>query len=123
MLRLIIAAGLLAGATVAPAGAQQREAWQAPTLSITRYDEDWFDLAEYDPDKRGNVMRGLSRIRVDRALAIGVHTDILFPLQQQEQIADGLSEGGADARFLPLPSPQGHDAFLVDIEPISAPVA
>lgn len=46
MLRLIIAAGLLAEATVAPAGAQQREAWQAPTLSITRYDEDWSDLAD-----------------------------------------------------------------------------
>ena len=24
--------------------------------------------------------------------------------------------GGCDASFLPLPSPQGHDAFLVDIE-------
>ncbi|WP_147652400.1 homoserine O-acetyltransferase MetX [Vulcaniibacterium gelatinicum] len=78
---------------------------------------DWFDLAEYagggqDEDA---VMRGLARIRVERALAIGVHTDILFPLQQQEQIAEGLRAGGADARFLPLDSPQGHDAFLVDI--------
>jgi homoserine O-acetyltransferase len=35
-------------------------------------------------------------------------------LQQQEQIADGLRAGGADAAFLPLESPQGHDAFLVD---------
>jgi homoserine O-acetyltransferase len=79
---------------------------------------DWFDLGEYAPDKRGHgdVMRGLASIRVERALAIGVHTDILFPLQQQEQIADGLRAGGADARFLPLPSPQGHDAFLVDLD-------
>ena len=66
---------------------------------------DWFDLGE----------DALPRIRVDRALAIGVATDILFPLQQQEQIADGLRAGGADASFLPLESPQGHDAFLVDI--------
>ncbi len=73
---------------------------------------DWFDVAEYGA---GDVMRGLASIRLEKALAIGVHTDILFPLQQQEQVADGLRLGGADARFLPLPSPQGHDAFLVDI--------
>ena len=66
---------------------------------------DWFDLGE----------DGLRQIRVDKALAIGVHTDILFPLQQQQEIADGLREGGAEASFLPLESPQGHDAFLVDI--------
>ena len=74
---------------------------------------DWFDLAEHGG---GDVMRGLARIRVEKALAIGVHTDILFPLQQQEQVADGLRAGGADAAFLPLESPQGHDAFLVDFE-------
>ncbi len=72
---------------------------------------DWFDLAEY---AGGDVMQGLARIRVERALAIGAVTDILFPLQQQEQIAQGLALGGADAEFLPLESPQGHDAFLVD---------
>ena len=79
---------------------------------------DWFDLAECADEKRGggDVMRGLARIQVEKALAIGVHTDILFPLQQQEQVADGLRAGGADAQFLPLPSPQGHDAFLVDLE-------
>ncbi len=75
---------------------------------------DWFDMAEYAPDGR-DVLAGLARIGVERALAIGASTDILFPLQQQEQIADGLRTGGADATFLPLPSPQGHDAFLVDI--------
>ena len=74
---------------------------------------DWFDLGEgFD----GDVLRGLASIRLDMALAIGVQTDILFPLQQQEQIADGLRTGGCDASFLPLASPQGHDAFLVDFE-------
>lgn len=78
---------------------------------------DWFDLGESctTPECLGTPAMGLTRIRIDRALSIGVHTDILFPLQQQEEIADGLLAGGADARFLPLPSPQGHDAFLVDI--------
>jgi homoserine O-acetyltransferase len=73
---------------------------------------DWFDLAEY---AGGDVMAGLSTIRVEKSLSIGVHTDILFPLQQQEQVADGLRAGGAEAEFVHLESPQGHDAFLVDI--------
>jgi hypothetical protein len=54
--RIIIAAGLLAGAVPAPASAQQREAWQAPTLSITRYDEDWSDLA--DAERRAHHWTG-----------------------------------------------------------------
>lgn len=81
---------------------------------------DWFDLGEYCDTPCGNhsddVLHALAKIRIDKALAIGVTTDILFPLQQQEQIADGLRMGGADTTFLPLQSPQGHDAFLVDIE-------
>jgi homoserine O-acetyltransferase len=74
---------------------------------------DWFDVAEYG---EGDVMRGLARIHVDRALVIGVSTDILFPLEQQETIAKGLEAAGAQVEFVALDSPQGHDAFLVDIE-------
>jgi homoserine O-acetyltransferase len=74
---------------------------------------DWFDLGE---PHGGDTLAALAALRLDRALAIGVETDILFPLQQQEEVADGLRAGGTDARFLPLPSPQGHDAFLVDID-------
>ena len=74
---------------------------------------DWFDLAEYAD---GDVMAGLAKIQVEKALAIGANTDILFPVQQQQQIADGLRAGGADAQFIGLESPQGHDAFLVDFE-------
>lgn len=81
---------------------------------------DWFDLGEgFD----GDAMRGLAAIRLERALAIGVSTDILFPLQQQREIADGLRAGGCDAGFLPLDSPQGHDAFLVDIARFGPAVA
>jgi len=80
---------------------------------------DWFDLAEY---AGGDVMAGLAKIQVPRVLAIGANTDILFPVQQQQQIADGLRAGGADARFIGLDSPQGHDAFLVDFERFGPPV-
>lgn len=80
---------------------------------------DWFDLGETCPhrsgDSREDTLAALACLQPGRALVIGVHTDILFPLQQQEEIAHGLARGGVDARFLPLESPQGHDAFLVDI--------
>lgn len=39
-----------------PLAAQTTEAWQAPTLSITRYDEDWSDLA--DAEKRTHHWTG-----------------------------------------------------------------
>ena len=73
---------------------------------------DWFDIAEHG---EGDVMRGLGRIKVERAMVIGVSTDILFPLEQQETIAKGLEAAGAAVEFVALDSPQGHDAFLVDI--------
>ncbi|RDI99679.1 homoserine O-acetyltransferase [Dyella solisilvae] len=73
---------------------------------------DWFDISEYGD---GSVMEGLKRIRIEKAMVIGVSTDILFPLEQQEQIADGLRAAGAEVDFVALDSPQGHDAFLVDI--------
>jgi homoserine O-acetyltransferase len=74
---------------------------------------DWFDVAEYG---HGSVLEGLKRICVEQAMVIGVSTDILFPLQQQEQIAEGLEAAGARVEFVALDSPQGHDAFLVDID-------
>lgn len=74
---------------------------------------DWFDLADYGD---GDVMAGLAKIQVPHALAIGANTDILFPVQQQRQIADGLRAGGAQAQFTGMDSPQGHDAFLVDYQ-------
>ena len=84
---------------------------------------DWFDVAEYAYRESGDAVAGaLRQIRVDRALVIGVSTDILFPLTQQQQIADGLRAGGADVDFVALDSPQGHDAFLVDIKNFGAAI-
>lgn len=74
---------------------------------------DWFDVAEYG---EGDVLRGMRHINVEKALVVGASTDILFPLEQQEQIAEGLRQAGADVAFVALDSPQGHDAFLVDTE-------
>jgi len=85
---------------------------------------DWFDVAEYASakDSPDAVAVALARIHVERALVIGVTTDILFPLTQQQQIADGLRAAGATVDFVPLDSPQGHDAFLVDIARFGAAI-
>ncbi|MBS7457561.1 homoserine O-acetyltransferase MetX [Coralloluteibacterium stylophorae] len=84
---------------------------------------DWFDVIEYAPaDAAERVAAALASIRLERALVLGVETDILFPLQQQEEIAEGLAAGGAAVTFSPQPSPQGHDAFLVDIARFGAAI-
>ena len=86
---------------------------------------DWFDIAEHAPKTsgHGSVEAALKRIDVERALVIGVETDILFPLPQQEQIAEGLRGAGAEVDFVALNSPQGHDAFLVDIPRFGTAIA
>jgi len=81
---------------------------------------DWFDLGE---TYRGSAEDALSQIQLEKALAIGVRSDILFPLQQQLQIAEGLRTASIDVELLPLDSPQGHDAFLVDIDRFGPAVA
>ncbi|TDR43201.1 homoserine O-acetyltransferase [Tahibacter aquaticus] len=81
---------------------------------------DWFDIGEYG---RGGVADALGRIALQHVLVIGVETDILFPLSQQEEIAEGLRGGGAEVEFVALDSPQGHDAFLVDIVRFGAAIA
>jgi len=82
---------------------------------------DWFDIADHADDK--TVRSGLKKIEVERALVIGVSTDILFPLSQQQEIADGLAAAGTAVDFVPLDSPQGHDSFLVDIPRFGAAIA
>lgn len=67
-------------------------------------------------DRHVDALDALATLTLDKALVIGVETDLLFPLEQQQEIAEGLRRGGTDAQFLAMPSPQGHDAFLVDID-------
>ncbi|MDX1550194.1 MAG: homoserine O-acetyltransferase, partial [Lysobacter spongiicola] len=78
---------------------------------------------EHGIDREADTRAGLASIKVEKALVLGAETDILFPLQQQREIAEGLRAGGAKAIFVPMPSPQGHDAFLVDFDRFGPAVA
>ncbi|MFC8448801.1 homoserine O-acetyltransferase [Kitasatospora sp. NPDC057223] len=81
---------------------------------------DQFDLGESCGSTPDAV---LSAVQLDSALVMGVETDILFPLKQQRQIAEGLRAGGTDVHFTALESAQGHDAFLVDTDRFGPPIA
>ena len=76
---------------------------------------DWFDLAAHGD----STINALSKINIKKALVLGVKTDILFPPQQQKEIAEGLSQADVKVDFKNLDSIQGHDSFLVDTETFS----
>jgi homoserine O-acetyltransferase/O-succinyltransferase len=65
---------------------------------------DFFDVQE------------LSNIALQRVVIVGVVTDILFPIHQQRELADGLRKFVEDVEFTELSSINGHDSFLVDMD-------
>ena len=73
---------------------------------------DMFDLAEHG----GSLKSGFKKLKLERALVIGVETDILFPIEQQEELADGISEVCDDTQLIRLDCIRGHDSFLVDMD-------
>jgi homoserine O-acetyltransferase/O-succinyltransferase len=73
---------------------------------------DLFDLAEHG----GSVTAGFERLSLDRALVIGVSTDILFPIEQQRELAEGIAPVCSDTRLVELDCIRGHDSFLVDMD-------
>lgn len=64
----------------------------------------------------------LSDLHLDCALVLGTKTDLLFPLHQQDEIAQGLQAGGAEVTFLAMDSEEGHDAFLIDMARFGPPM-
>ena len=73
---------------------------------------DLFDVAEHG----GSVAAGLGRIDAERIAVIGVATDLLFPVHQQRELAEGIEQGGSMVEYTELSSIQGHDSFLVDMD-------
>jgi homoserine O-acetyltransferase len=71
---------------------------------------DWFDIAEHGD----SIRDGLSKLRVNKALVVGVTTDILFPARQQHEIAEVMRDTGTNVDYVEIDSVNGHDAFLID---------
>ena len=73
---------------------------------------DLFDVAEHS----GCVATELSKPGIERALVIGAESDFLFPIHQQEEMAECLERSGREVEFVFLASIHGHDSFLVDMD-------
>jgi homoserine O-acetyltransferase len=73
---------------------------------------DLFDIGEHS----GCVATELGKASLKRALVVGAESDFLFPIHQQEELAECLEMGDREVEFVALPSIQGHDSFLVDMD-------
>jgi homoserine O-acetyltransferase len=63
----------------------------------------------------GGIKNALQRIESD-VLTIGITSDLLFPLIEQEEIASHVKNG----RFESLESFFGHDGFLIEVGQLTA---
>ena len=73
---------------------------------------DLFDFSEYG----GSLKAAFSRLVLERALVIGVTTDILFPPHQQRELGEGFARVCKDTTHVELDCIRGHDSFLVDMD-------
>jgi len=62
---------------------------------------------------RGGVDKALQEVKAN-TLVIGITSDLLFPLREQERIAKGIT----GAQYTELESIYGHDGFLVEFQRI-----
>ena len=78
-------------------------------LYITRA-TDYFDLAE----AHGGLLAGAFAGNPVRFCIVSFNTDWLYPTSESRAIVHALNAAGADASFVELESPFGHDAFLLE---------
>ncbi|MEV5032039.1 homoserine O-acetyltransferase MetX [Sphingobium sp. LMC3-1-1.1] len=78
-------------------------------LYITRA-MDYYDIAE---DHGGSLARAFAPSRA-RFCLVSFDTDWLYPTAESRLIVHALNAGGAQASFVELSSPFGHDAFLLE---------
>lgn len=71
---------------------------------------------------RGGVASVLTRIKVP-TLTVAISSDFLYPPYQQQEIYDGIVNGGGDCRFVMLESEAGHDGFLLEHDLLYKPLS
>jgi homoserine O-acetyltransferase len=73
---------------------------------------DRFDLAKHGSSN----VDVLARSGVERALVIGVESDMLFAIAEQRALAENFKSAGVATHFAPLDCIEGHDSFLIDLD-------
>ncbi|HXY96806.1 MAG TPA: homoserine O-acetyltransferase [Steroidobacteraceae bacterium] len=79
-------------------------------------------MDRFDLPAHGHPTALFHRAALESALVIGVQTDLLFSLTEQQEIAEALEAAGVATRFSRLPCIEGHDAFLVDLKTFGAEI-
>lgn len=80
-------------------------------------------MDDFDLNVHGGLTQVARRAQLDAALVIGVETDMLFRLEEQQRIAAGLQAAGVSTSFVRVDSAAGHDAFLADLPPFQKALA
>jgi homoserine O-acetyltransferase len=80
---------------------------------------DAFDLANHGASHK----EVLSKTGIERALVLGVDSDMLFRVEEQRSLAAACQAAGLDTRVVELQCVQGHDSFLIELEPFGVPMA
>jgi len=73
-------------------------------------------MDRFDLSAHGEHVALFRKAGPERALVIGVQSDLLFSHAEQEEVARSLSAAGVATRFASLPCIQGHDSFLIDLD-------
>lgn len=70
-----------------------------------------------------SLSRGLARLRRIPCLVLGVQSDILFPVEQQRELADALKlAGNEQVTYYELGGVWGHDTFLLDVQGVGGAI-
>lgn len=68
------------------------------------------------PSYLSDLASGLAPLAHTPALVLGVQSDILFPVEQQREMADALRmAGNGSVVYYELGGVWGHDTFLIDV--------
>ena len=73
-------------------------------------------MDRFDLSAHGEPVSVLRRTALKAALVIGVQTDLLFSVSEQQAVASSLAAAGIPTHFAQLPCIEGHDAFLIDLD-------
>ena len=79
---------------------------------------DAFDLADHGASHK----EVLSKSGIERALVLGVVSDMLFRVQEQRSLADACQAAGIETQFAELQCLQGHDSFLIEFGPFGSEI-
>ncbi len=82
---------------------------------VKRFDANSYVTLTYTMDShdvgrgRGGAAAALGKVSAP-ALVVGVSSDVLYPVEEQHELADLLPH----ARYVEIDSPHGHDGFLIE---------